>query len=326
MSRLASRLRSRSGIDPVRDPSWRHTVDTVTRAQRPPSPRTRAFRAPARRLRHTGPPGHAFDLVPAERLPHVRRSHAECPSSRPNPVAHLGPCLIADCCGSSPVCRLTTVSRSGRPACGVCGGHRDDRGGDHVDRRRWASRLDLHDRRGGALIEELQFTLGEGPWWTSPGAMSGRRTRPRPSRRQPMGFVHAAGAGVRGASGVRVPGFGRHVKVGALNLYRDRPGPLSDDQRADAVLVARIAARAIIDMQADAAPGVLGAGLEVGTNSRSSCTKPPGWSPCNSASVSPRPCRASAPRLQHRSAGRRRGADVVGLRLRFDPSDGEPVN
>jgi hypothetical protein len=56
------------------------------------------------------------------------------------------------------------------------------------------------------------------------------------------------------------------VRLGALNLYRDRPGPLTDDQHADALVLASVAARAVIGMQADADPGALGAELEVGTN------------------------------------------------------------
>ena len=36
------------------------------------------------------------------------------------------------------------------------------------------------------------------------------------------------------------------VHIGALNLYRDRPGPLTDDQHADALVVADVAARAIL--------------------------------------------------------------------------------
>jgi hypothetical protein len=41
---------------------------------------------------------------------------------------------------------------------------------------------------------------------------------------------------------------------GALNLYRDRPGRLSDEEHADAVLMADAAVRVVLAMQADA-PG-----------------------------------------------------------------------
>ena len=58
------------------------------------------------------------------------------------------------------------------------------------------------------------------------------------------------------------------VRLGALNLYRDRPGALSADQHADALVVAGVAARSILGMQAGAEPGAIGAELEVGTNFR----------------------------------------------------------
>jgi hypothetical protein len=58
------------------------------------------------------------------------------------------------------------------------------------------------------------------------------------------------------------------VRIGALNLYRDRPGPLDDDQHADALVLAGVAARAVLGMQADAPPGMLGAELEAGSDFR----------------------------------------------------------
>ena len=71
------------------------------------------------------------------------------------------------------------------------------------------------------------------------------------------------------AAGVRaVFGFPLDIgsaRLGALNLYRDRPGPLTGDQHADALTMASVAARAVIGMQPR--PGrTLGAELEVGTN------------------------------------------------------------
>lgn len=47
------------------------------------------------------------------------------------------------------------------------------------------------------------------------------------------------------------------VSVGALDLYRDRPGPLSDEQVDDARLLAAMATREVLRMQADASPGSL---------------------------------------------------------------------
>ncbi|MGH8931612.1 MAG: GAF domain-containing protein [Egibacteraceae bacterium] len=47
------------------------------------------------------------------------------------------------------------------------------------------------------------------------------------------------------------------TSVGALDLYRDQPGPLTDVQIDDARLLAAMATRAVLGMQADAAPGTL---------------------------------------------------------------------
>ena len=56
------------------------------------------------------------------------------------------------------------------------------------------------------------------------------------------------------------------VRLGALNLYRDRPGPLSDDQHADALVMADVAARWVLEAQAGAPPGALADELEVGAD------------------------------------------------------------
>jgi len=45
------------------------------------------------------------------------------------------------------------------------------------------------------------------------------------------------------------------IRIDALNLYRDSPGPLDDDQHADAVVLAGVAARAVLGMQATRRPG-----------------------------------------------------------------------
>lgn len=47
------------------------------------------------------------------------------------------------------------------------------------------------------------------------------------------------------------------TNIGALNLYRDQPGTLSEDQVADARLLAAMIAREVLAMQADAVPGSL---------------------------------------------------------------------
>jgi hypothetical protein len=54
------------------------------------------------------------------------------------------------------------------------------------------------------------------------------------------------------------------VRLGALNLYRDRPGPLSGDQHADALVMADVAARWVLEAQAGAPFDTVAGGLEAG--------------------------------------------------------------
>ena len=120
-----------------------------------------------------------------------------------------------------------------------------------------------------ALIEELQFTLGEGPC-----VDAHRDDRPvveadlaDPDMPRWLGFAPpAVAAGARAVFGfpMRVGG----VRLGALNLYRDRPGPMSDDQYADALVLAGVAAQAVVAMQGNATPGGLSTALEEGANFR----------------------------------------------------------
>jgi GAF domain-containing protein len=120
-----------------------------------------------------------------------------------------------------------------------------------------------------ALIEELQYTLGEGPC-----VDAYRLGRPvlEPDLEAPSvvrwpAFTHSAVAG--GARAVfGFPMSVGSVRLGALNLYRDRTGPLTAEQHADAALVADVAARAVITIQTGAQPGTLGAGLEAGSDLR----------------------------------------------------------
>ena len=114
-----------------------------------------------------------------------------------------------------------------------------------------------------SLIEEAQYTLGEGPCVDAHrlgtviveadlSAAAGRRWTEFSSR--------ALDAGVRAVFGfpIRVGA----ARLGALNLYRDRPGPLGDEQHADALVIADVSARSILTAQAQAAPGQLGVDLE----------------------------------------------------------------
>lgn len=120
-----------------------------------------------------------------------------------------------------------------------------------------------------ALIGELQYTLGEGPsvdayvqgWPVLEPDLAD------PSNDRWLGFsAPAVEAGVRA-----IFGFPLHVgsvRLGALDIYRARPGRLSDDQHADALVIADVAARALLVMQAQAPPGALAVELEAGGDFR----------------------------------------------------------
>jgi GAF domain-containing protein len=120
-----------------------------------------------------------------------------------------------------------------------------------------------------ALIEELQYTLGEGPC-----VDAYRQDRPvlepdlaGKSTARWLAFTPpAVAAGARAIFGFPMQVGG--IRLGALNLYRDQPGPMSDDQYADALVLGSVAAQAVLTMQAHASPGTLATELEEGADFR----------------------------------------------------------
>lgn len=102
-----------------------------------------------------------------------------------------------------------------------------------------------------ALIEDLQYTLGEGPC-----VDAYRLGRPvlEPDLADPvvprwMAFTApAVDAGARAIFGFPL-GIGA-VRLGALDLYADRPGPLTDDQYADGLILAELATQVVLAMHA----------------------------------------------------------------------------
>lgn len=118
-----------------------------------------------------------------------------------------------------------------------------------------------------ALLEELQYALGEGPC-----VDAHQQDRPvlEPDLAEPRRPRWLAFSGPAVDAGVRaVFGFPLHVgavRLGALNLYRDHPGSLSDEQHADALVMADVAAQAVLVLQANAPPGKLADELEAGAD------------------------------------------------------------
>lgn len=120
-----------------------------------------------------------------------------------------------------------------------------------------------------ALIEDLQYTLGEGPCvdaYERDQAVVEPDLADAGTSRWVAFTPQAVDAGARAVFGfpLRVGA----VRIGALNLYRDQPGPLDADQHADALVLAGVAARAVLGMQAEAPRGMLGAELEAGSDFR----------------------------------------------------------
>ena len=111
------------------------------------------------------------------------------------------------------------------------------------------------------VVEELQFTLGEGPCIDTyrTGRPVAEPDLAHPAEARWPGFAEPALA----AGAVAVFAFPLLVgrsRLGALDLYLDRPGDLRPEQYVDAEAMAEVAAHAILDLQADARAGRAGVG------------------------------------------------------------------
>ncbi|MDQ6909374.1 MAG: GAF and ANTAR domain-containing protein [Actinomycetota bacterium] len=176
-----------------------------------------------------------------------------------------------------------------------------------------------------ALVERLQFELGEGPCID---AYHQDRPVLEPDLAAPVTPRWLAFTGPAVDAGVRaIFGFPLEVgavRLGALNLYSDRPGPLTDDQHADALVMADVAAQAVISMQANAPPGRLATELEAGGDFQYVVHQASGMVAAQlEVSVG-----QALIRLRAYAFGNNRplvevAEDVVGRTLRFDDRSGE---
>jgi hypothetical protein len=112
-------------------------------------------------------------------------------------------------------------------------------------------------------VEQVEYTLGEGP------CVAAFRTKlpvfdadltAEETARWPEFRRAAVAAGVRAAFGF--PLLVGQICIGAMNLYHDRPGALTDEQVSDALVVAQYASRSVMAWQADAPPGAVAWQLE----------------------------------------------------------------
>ncbi len=113
------------------------------------------------------------------------------------------------------------------------------------------------------LIEDLQYTLGEGPCIDAHRqdqvVLEPNLANPV-ARRWPAFSPQVLEAGAKA-----VFGFPLRVgtaRLGALNLYRTVPGPLTGDQHADAMVIADVTARWVVEAQAGAPFGTVAEELE----------------------------------------------------------------
>jgi hypothetical protein len=114
-----------------------------------------------------------------------------------------------------------------------------------------------------AAVEEVQYTLGEGPCvdaFHTKAPVLAPDLALADVDLWPGFRVGAATAGVSAVFGF--PLLVGSVCFGALNLYNDHPGALSVDQFANALAVAHVASRAVLGWQSVAGPGSLAWQLE----------------------------------------------------------------
>lgn len=112
-------------------------------------------------------------------------------------------------------------------------------------------------------IEDLCFTLGEGPGVDAhqSGGPVAEPDLARPRQARWPSFTPLAvdaGVGAIFSFPLRLGG----VHLGALTLYQARPGALSDDQHADATIMATVVLETLLAHQAEAPPGALATELE----------------------------------------------------------------
>jgi hypothetical protein len=175
------------------------------------------------------------------------------------------------------------------------------------------------------VVEQLQYSLGEGPC-----VDAYRQDFPvlEPDLAEPITPRWLAFAPPAVAAGVRaVFGFPLQVgavRLGALNLCRDRPGALSDDQHADALVLAGIATHAVLAFQTGAPPDELAPELGAGADFHYVVHQASGMVAAQlEVSVGQALVRLRAYAFGHDRRLTEVANDVVATQLRFDANSGE---
>jgi hypothetical protein len=174
-----------------------------------------------------------------------------------------------------------------------------------------------------SFIEEMQFMLGEGPCIDAynlevPIAEPDLAN----SAGRWLGFappVFKAGVKALFAFPLRVGA----VRMGSLDLYRDHAGALSDDQHADALIMADFVSQTVLTIQAAAPPGELAAELEAVMTPQNVVYQAVGMVSAQlGVSVDESLMRLKAHAFANDRQLAELAQDVVARRLRFDPAGG----
>jgi GAF domain-containing protein len=176
-----------------------------------------------------------------------------------------------------------------------------------------------------ALIEQLQYDLGEGPcldaYHQDRPVLEPNLLHPVPPR-WPAFTEPAIEAGVRAVFGF--PLQVGAVRLGALNLYRDATGSLTDEQHADALLMSGIVAQALMLLQADAPAGTVSVELEANADFQYVVHQASGMVAAQlDLSVGQALIRLRAHAFGNDRTLTEVAHDVVDRRLRFDAQSGE---
>jgi len=128
----------------------------------------------------------------------------------------------------------------------------------------------VSDQVAGA-VEEVEYTLGQGPCLSAyeskiPVFDVDLTDTDIDTKRWPEFRRGALAEGVRAAFGF--PLLVNSICIGAMNLYRDASGPLTDREIGDAVVIAEFASRMLLHWQAEAPSGTLAWQLDNVANHR----------------------------------------------------------
>lgn len=177
------------------------------------------------------------------------------------------------------------------------------------------------------LMEQLQYELGQGPCIDAhtDGTAVAEPDLADPARVRWMAFTGPAiAAGARAVFGfpLRVGA----ARLGAMNLYNTHPGTLTDDQHANALVIADIAAQTVLLLQANAAPDTIADELAAGADFHYLVHQAAGMV----AAQLDVPVGQALIRLRGHAFGNQRGltdvaSDIVNRTLRFRPEDPGPA-